>query len=223
VDDEYIHASHIEPQPAGKLSKLVGFNINVRIYQTVTPLSTMELAYGIDEVFDWTRQKSLLDNCLRNVKQVMNEIPPDLQLQPGTQPGEFGEASLYPPSNFNMSDLASNGLDASGMSQVFEERRRIQFEIQKANIYLSQLGTRSYFVDKYCSLQEAYKVNSEMGSPALGSVGLDSLVMKAVSSNPEVETNLTAERESIVVDLFMVLGSISQVNMEPNGGSFVSF
>ncbi|KAI9048587.1 hypothetical protein LZ554_007420 [Drepanopeziza brunnea f. sp. 'monogermtubi'] len=36
VDDEYIHASHIEPQPAGKLSKLVGFKINVRIYQTVT-------------------------------------------------------------------------------------------------------------------------------------------------------------------------------------------
>ncbi|KAI9049425.1 hypothetical protein LZ554_006459 [Drepanopeziza brunnea f. sp. 'monogermtubi'] len=224
VDDEYIHASHIEPQPAGKLSKLVGFNINVRIYQTVTPLSTMELAYGIDEVFDWTRQKSLLDNCLRNVKQVMNEIPPDLQLQPGSQPGEFGETSLYAPSNFNMSDLSSNGIDTSGLPQVFEERRRIQFEIQKANIYLSQLGTRSWFVDKYCNLQEAYnmKINSEMGSPALGSVGLDSLVMKAASSNPEIETNVTAERESIVVDLFMVLGSISQVNMEPNGGSFIN-
>ncbi|EKD13718.1 hypothetical protein MBM_07919 [Drepanopeziza brunnea f. sp. 'multigermtubi' MB_m1] len=46
VDDEYIHAAPVGPQPAGKLSKLVGFNINVRIYQTVTPLSTMELAYG---------------------------------------------------------------------------------------------------------------------------------------------------------------------------------
>jgi len=33
---------------------------------------------------------------------------------------------------------------------------------------------------------------------------------------------LAAERENIVRDLLRVLGSISQVNMEPNGGSFIN-
>ena len=33
---------------------------------------------------------------------------------------------------------------------------------------------------------------------------------------------MAAERETIVKDLLKVLGSISQVNMEPNGGSFLN-
>lgn len=36
-----------------------------------------------------------------------------------------------------------------------------------------------------------------------------------------VEIQMSNERENIVKDLLRVLASISQVNMEPNGGSFV--
>lgn len=203
---------------------MVGFNLNVKIYQTVTPISTMELAYGIDAVFDWTRQKSLVENCLRNVKQVLKEIPPELQLVSGSQPGEFGQSTLFAPPNFDVSSIRSNGADPAPYPEADEGRRRIQYEIQKANIYASQLGTRSSFVDKYWNLQEAYnmKIKSDLNSPALGSAGLDSLVMKAAVSNPDIDMNVTAERESIVEDLFNVLKCISQENMEPNGGSFVS-
>lgn len=37
-----------------------------------------------------------------------------------------------------------------------------------------------------------------------------------------IATRMAAERETIVQDLLKVLGSISQVNMEPNGGSFLN-
>jgi hypothetical protein len=42
------------------------------------------------------------------------------------------------------------------------------------------------------------------------------------ADDDEVEMRMSTERESIVKDLLKVLGSISQVNMEPNGGSFIN-
>ncbi|KAK2626211.1 hypothetical protein QTJ16_004473 [Diplocarpon rosae] len=222
VDDEYIHAGSIDKQPEGTISKLVGFNINVKIFRTVTPLSTMELAYGINEVFDWNRQKNILEECLREVKRVLENIPRELQLQSGSEPGESGQSSLYVPPNFDMSGLRVNGADPSQYPYVSEERRRLQFEIQKANIYASQLGTRSSFVDKYWNLEEAYnsmKTKSEMGSPALSSVGLDGATSHSDSG---VAARVAIEREMIIKDLLEVLGCISQVNMEPNGGSFIN-
>ncbi|KAH9208577.1 hypothetical protein DL95DRAFT_395158 [Leptodontidium sp. 2 PMI_412] len=231
IDDEYIFVDHVEAQPAGVLSKLTGFNLNVRIYKTVTPLSTMEFAYGIDEVFDWNRQKRVLEQCLSNVKQVLEVIPQELMLQPGASPGEFEHSAFqYQPPNTDYPGVRSNGGDANqwpiGKS---EERRRLQFEIQKANIYASQLGTRSSFVDKYCNLFDAYekvKNNSgdsmQMGSPGVMAVGLDGMLPKQSVTSHYEETNITHERESIVKDLLKVLGCISQVNMEPNGGSFIN-
>ena len=46
VDDQYIYVDHIEPQPKEITSKLAGFNLGIQIYQTLTPLATMEMAYG---------------------------------------------------------------------------------------------------------------------------------------------------------------------------------
>ena len=55
-------------------------------------------------------------------------------------------------------------------------------------------------------------------------LGLDGMIPKNVTSNYDmVESHMSTERETIVKDLLRVLASISQVNMEPNGGSFVSF
>ncbi|KAK0114059.1 hypothetical protein ONS96_014905 [Cadophora gregata f. sp. sojae] len=231
VDDEYIFVDHVDAQPPGVLSKITGFNFNVRIYKTVTPLSTMELAYGIDEVFDWSRQKRVLEECLRNVKQVLEVVPQELMLQPGSNPGEFEQSAFqYYPPNTEYPGVRSNGSDANQWSiGKPDERRRLQFEIQKANIYASQLGTRSSFVDKYCNLFDAYeKVKNssgdamQMGSPGVMAIGLDGMLPKQSPTSHYEETNVALERESIVKDLLKVLGCISQVNMEPNGGSFVS-
>jgi hypothetical protein len=115
------------------------------------------------------------------------------------------------------------------LQDASDARRKLQFEIQKANIYASQLGTRSYIVEKYWNLQEAYdrmKANSGsspsvMSSPGLMATGLDGMLPKQSPTSNYDGTDIAQERENIVKDLLQVLGAISQVNMEPNGGSFV--
>lgn len=108
-----------------------------------------------------------------------------------------------------------------------EQRRQMMHEIQKANIYASSLSTRSYIVEKYWNLCEARDRArpSQPNSPGVGitAAGLDGLVPQAPTSNPDyVEQEMRQERESIVRDLLVVLGSIDEVNMEPSADSFVS-
>src|SRR5277367_2723602 len=75
VDDQYIYVSYVDPQPAGLISEITGFNLNIQIYMTCTPLNTMEIAYGIDEIFDWNRQKRVLEKCLQAAKHALDSAP----------------------------------------------------------------------------------------------------------------------------------------------------
>lgn len=238
VDDQYIYVSHVDPQPACLVSELTGFNLNIQIYMTCIPLNTMEMAYGIDEVFDWNRQKRVLENCLQAVKHALDGSPKELMLTPGSQPGEFkGENRRYiqPVQHFHGVSDGSGSAAGHDHMNLQGSRRSIQYEIQKANIYVSQLGTRSYLVEKYWNLLDAYetKVRSRdssatspgtQSSPGVMASGLDAVMrgMTGIGGYEMVESHMSTERETIVKDLLRVLGSISQVNMEPNGGSFVS-
>ncbi|TAQ84213.1 hypothetical protein B7494_g7469 [Chlorociboria aeruginascens] len=233
VDDEYIYVDHVDSQPPGIISKLTGFNLGIQIYMTCTPLATIEMAYGIDEVFDWNRQKIILEECLSSVKRVLDIAPRELMLQTGSQPGIFApsDRQYYPPPMLDYPSVQSHGNDTRLWLQSQENvdtRRQLQYEIQKANIYASQLGTRSYIVEKYWNLQDAYNrikansVGTPIISPGVLTSGLDEVLEKGARRNDGIETNVASERESIVKDLLQVLGSISQVNMEPNGGSFIN-
>lgn len=230
VDDEYIYHDRVDPQPEGIVSKITGFNLNIRIYLATTPLSTMELAYGIDEVFDWVRQKRVLEECLRNCKHALDQAPRELLLLPGSAPGEFPNANQqYFPPTAEYPGLRTNGEKAADWQTTQpENRRQLQYEIQKANIYASQLGTRSYIVEKYCNLQEVHEKmtttdggESQLSSPGVLARGLDGMLPKTSTTGSDIETNISDEKDNIVKDLLRVLSSISQVNMEPNGGSFV--
>lgn len=229
VDDEYIFEQYIQPQPPGTISKLTAFNLNCQIFETVTPLATMELAYGIDSVFDINKQKQVMEGCLRAVKRVLNNVPRELMLEPGSQPGEFATSAppYYPPTQA-YSGMRTNGNDPmQTIQESLERRRQLQFEIQKANIYASQLGTRSFIVEKYWNLETAHEEmtrnsggGSILSSPSVIAIGLDDMVPKQSPGKTD-EINIANERESVVKDLLQLLGSISQVNMEPNGASFV--
>lgn len=266
VDDEYIFIDHIAPMPPGKISKLKGFNIGLEIYMTCTPLATMELAYGIDELFDWPRQKRILEECLENVKKTLQNIPIELRLEAGKEPGMFGHER---PRNINSPPLREERnlyyphAQPKGFGRIYgvedkpavDSKRHLQYEIQKANIYASQLGTRSYLVEKYWNLLDAHNalIWGEKKSPlsnrndgsafnnlTLGGIPRERLVsmdgtftstMEQPSpmhgrirdaDDDQVERRMSNERESIVRDLLKVLSSISQVNMEPNGGSFIN-
>jgi hypothetical protein len=229
IDDEYIFEQSVQSQPLGTISKLKAFNLNCQIFQTVTPLATMELAYGIDSVFDINKQKQVMEGCLRAVKTVLNDIPRELMLQPGSQAGEFAASATpyYPPMPAYPAMQTNGNESIQRIQENLEKRRKLQFEIQKANIYASQLGTRSYIVEKYWSLETAYdamKMSSgggnNLSSPDVIAVGLDGMLQKQSPSKAD-EMNIANERESVVKDLLLLLGSISQINMEPNGASFV--
>ncbi|KAB8293301.1 hypothetical protein EYC80_007630 [Monilinia laxa] len=231
VDDEYIYLDHIQQQPEGVVSRITGFNMGIRVYMTCTPLATMEVAYGIDQVFDYQRQRRVLSQCLSAAKHVLDQLPNELMVLSESGEFDFGEPdeAYYPPSE-NLPGARSDGFEGRTWNEVTaDERRKKQYAIQKANIYASQLATRSYIVEKYWNLQDAYeqlqaKAGAEdlkLGSPGVMASGLDGMLPQSVTEE-SIDANVMNERESIVKDLLKALGSISQINMEPNGGSFVN-
>jgi len=233
VDDFCIYPTHIDPQPAGLLPTIAGFNANVRVFNSYNALSTMEIAWGIDAVVDWDRQRRVMFESLRRCKDAVAKLPHELVVGLGKQPHGNGHQSpggFYP--NFNLDrDLTMSLTSLSphlNMEQTPEQRRRMQYEIQKANIYVSCLATRSFVVEKYwnlCEARDRSRSGSRQNSPGTGvtQAGLDSLLPKAPTSDYDmIEFEMKQERESIMKDLLVVLGSIKEVHMEPNADSFVS-
>jgi hypothetical protein len=113
----------------------------------------------------------------------------------------------------------------------------VQYEIQKANIYATQLATRSYLVERYWNLVELHErtqttPHSGERLPSISThsspTGGDTKFISTLGRTPSdttmdaSEQSMAVEREDIIRDLALLLRSINQVNMEPNGLSFVS-
>jgi hypothetical protein len=107
-------------------------------------------------------------------------------------------------------------------------KRSIQLQIQKANIYTSQLATRSFFVERYFSLREAQpqKVatveEAERASLAANSAQHGSRENDGKTTAERVHEAMTAERELIVADLLAVLATLPQRSLEPNGAAITN-
>ncbi|KAF2173866.1 hypothetical protein M409DRAFT_16136 [Zasmidium cellare ATCC 36951] len=234
VDDFCIYPTHTEQQPQGLVPMIAGFNANVRVYSSYNALATMEMAWGIDAIVDWDRQKRVLHESLRRCKSAMTDLPADLTVQtnaptPNQQNGGFYPAFAQPHLGRDPAASLMSPSSRVAAEQSAEDRRRSQYEIQKANIYASSLATRSYIVEKYWNLCEAHQrsrtqnPSSLPSSPGAGitAAGIDGMVPQVPTSHYDmVENEMKEERESIVKDLLVVLGSIDQVNMEPNADSF---
>lgn len=247
VDDAFIYPQEVMQQPPHIVPLITGFNLNARIYQSYASLSASEMLFGTDTLFDWERQQAILEQSLNCVKQVLNDIPDVLRVQPkDSQNGTFGrfgqrKAPYYPPMPEYM-HVRDPALEAfSGGLDPHETRRTAQYEIQKANVYATHLSIRSYLVEKYFTLLEKANVakaqNALVGTANMGgndsalAAGLDRAVQNQGGATTQVasqvdaaklEGEMAAEREQVVKDLLVVLGSIDMVNMEPNGDSFVS-
>lgn len=212
VDDEYIFSTHVEHQPAHIVSQLVGFNANVRVYSSYNSLSSWEAAFGNAQPFDWGHQRSVIWDCLQKAKAAVVDMPNELLLQL--------------PLNSPMDPLGT-------LNGVEEQHRVIQYEIQKANIYASQLATRFYLVEKYWHLYEACKMHrqsaenwSPSSPPHLLKVEEDKPDEFAGSEThaqlDDIGKTMGEERRHVVKDLLVLLRSVNEINMEPNGASFVS-
>ena len=254
VDDKYILADQILGQPQNELSELLGFNYNVKIYRAFHAMTALEMAFGTDVLFDWDRQRLGIRNAIRDVKAITKHAPPELQLQKRQDLGE------WPPRQNDISQFTHlfNGRRDPSADQVGllppddprrtspYPRRTVQFEVQKANIYGTQLATRSYLVERYWNLYElrehekaSQHATSDGQAPAHSQTsptasylasGFESRFQPPRSAHTpsdsmsvdEGEQQMAIEREDIVRDLARLLKSVNQVNMEPNGHSLVS-
>lgn len=232
VDDTYIYPNEIAPQPVGIVPIIAGFNINVRIYTSYSTLSSAEMAVGVDELFDWDRQQKIFEQSLSRCKHVLDNIPDVLKVQhKDGQNGRFGQRRepYYPPMPEYASVRDPTLAALGGPPQ--EARRGTQYEIQKANIYATHLSIRSYIAEHYFTLldkwnaaktQQALQSSALHSSPHILAAGFDRLLPASNVDSKALEATMENEREQVVKDLLIVLGSIDMVNMEPNGDSFVS-
>jgi hypothetical protein len=234
VDDACIFRDHILPQPQGVLSELVGFNANVKLHANCSSIISMEYAYGSAGILKWEDQKRLLERCLRMVKGVTKHLPLELRLRPRIQQQEFKQEEFTEPQYAtNSIEVDMNFMSGDSMDGYAHPTRAYDqwalYEIQKANIYASELSCRSYIVEKYWNLYDAW---NEMGnakiarssSPDSGTIQPD--LEDIYPSNAQGQetpgsAEMRVERDKIVQDLLMMLASIKQVNMEPNGLSLV--
>ncbi|KAL4949771.1 hypothetical protein BDW69DRAFT_69158 [Aspergillus filifer] len=198
VDDEYIFPDHIGQQPPNKVSRIVGFNANVRVFGSYNPVSAWETAFGAGQIFDWDRQRVVIYECLQKSKLALANVP--------------NELSLYPTegASFDQKEDVKMSFD--------HERRHIQYEIQKSNIYASQLATRSYLVEKYWSLHEAWKMyQTQTHQPTPTSPEGNN-----IDPTDQISNIMGEERRLVIRDLFVLLQTVNEVNMEPNGASVTS-
>lgn len=225
VDDEYLSTNQCGPQPAGILSQMVGFNANVRIFQCYNPLLALEIAFNSSEALSWDNQRQLIWESLQKAKSVTANLPPELSLH---QPQQVQQ--LSPPlMNFG----GSGPSDATGRDQ---ERRKIQYEIQKVNIYITELSTRSYLVDKYWTLFNGHvrlqKIipPTQTPSPSATTAGANYELGDSMASARDAEFHaqtdhmgqlMRQERGLVIKDLLCLLKSVQEIHIEPNGASFV--
>lgn len=235
VDDEYLLPTHVAPQPRGIISQLTGFNTNVRIFQCYTPLAALEIAFGTNEMtLGWERQRSLIWEGLQKTKTIVSDLPPELAIHNS----QVQEPSPLTSWSFPQGDGGGGG----GTDVVAQERRRIQCEIQKANIYISQLSTRSYLVDKYWSLYEAHNrrqktttttattSSSQIPSPETSRATVISESGRSENSDADFHAQtdyigqmMREERGLVIKDLLCLLRNVKDIHIEPNGASFVSY
>ncbi len=243
VDDQYITEHAVFEQPAEVVSEMVGFNLNCKIFRAFHTLAALETAFGTNKVYDWDRQRQVIRRALQTVKAATANAPKELQLNPVN---DFGE---WPPPSYELSAYSMQG-SAFGQPSQYPSSRRgslvtqyskhaVQYEIQKTNIYGTQLGTRSYLVERYWNLYDIHDRQKSSGvrqgdrMPSISSTSSpptipDHQFISALAKTPSdsqmdvSEQSMAVEREDIVRDMAVLLKSINQVNMEPNGLSFVS-
>ena len=202
VDDRYIMPDRVLPQPLEDISTIHGFNLNASVFKVFHVMVEHRRSDIIETGSDWPRQRQAMYECLLAVKELTTNARPEIQLSaPPLQ--HFGSP---PPTRIRT-------------------KRETQLEIQKANIYASQLATRSWLVEQYWdSYDTEYnppRPGSSHGSPI--AIRNPRLSVDAPDGTSDfIDQVMASEREMIVRDLALLLQSVDQVSMEPNSLSFCS-
>ena len=234
IDDAYIMPDqfHLNLQQEGDIPVITGFNANVRVLSTCNDIAVIELVHKFGEFADWERQKKVMYASLQSVKNSLNDLPsqlvytsqaPVLESREPRYPSPNPESSLEQ----ELVQHASNGTHNIRIDfNRPRERRRIQYEIQKAHLYATQLVTRLYLVEKYLNAYDAYSLARSDGgnSDRAPSPGIIAPILdKYDSSNSPgtTEQDLAAEREDIIKAFLALLSQVNEISLEILGNVFL--
>jgi hypothetical protein len=223
VDDICILANEIIHQQDGSVTLLTGFRFGIDIYTTMNGVVSLEIAYGMSTL-PWADQRILLRDGLLAARSITDNLPPELQL--GNHGDEAATLASFDESNYQYVPPAwPNSQPAHDLRIAIKNhparRRHLQYEIQKANIYVSQLATRSYFVELYFNLRDVHLAEQQQHPDSVEGQSEEEKAAREADEK-EIYDFMSEERELIVQHLLTVLGSISQRNLEPNGGSLIN-
>ena len=103
---------------------LTGFNINVRIFLSYSSLATAEMAFGIDEIFDWDRQQQIFTQSLQRCRQILDSLPEVLKVRPksSNNSGLEQQKPYYPPMP-EYSGMRDPAMDTHHKPEAHELRR----------------------------------------------------------------------------------------------------
>ena len=217
ADDKDVQANEVLEQNLETTTLMTGFRIAADIYMTMNGIVSVEMSYGL-EGLKWSGQRQLMKEGLLAAKAVLEQLPVELQLLPGGQdapPFDDPDLEYVPPGH-------ANGQFPHDLRQVIKSqparRRLLQLEIQKANIFCSQLATRSFFVELYFTRRNLFDPEVQL----LAGEGGGEEENEEAREEEAVRVLMTEERDAIVEDLLVVLGAISQRSLEPNGNSLIT-
>ncbi|PHH71528.1 hypothetical protein CDD80_5224 [Ophiocordyceps camponoti-rufipedis] len=246
VDDICVLANQVIHQPEGSVTLLTGFRFAMDIYTTMNGVVSLELAYGMSTL-PWADQRLLLRDGLVAAKSIVDNLPPQLQLR-GHHDHVTTTTTTNTNNNANDDENDDDDDDGAGLEYVPPawpnpqpdhdvrallkaqplRRRRLQLEIQKANILVSQLATRSYFVQLYFTLRDVHLGEQPPQTTTTTTTTTSPLPSDddndddKSSSDKEMLHLMSQERDLLVQNLFTIVTSLSQRTMEPNGGALIS-
>lgn len=216
ADDKDVQANEVLEQSPESTTLMTGFRIAADIYMTMNGIVSVEMSYGLESL-KWSGQRQMMKEGLLAAKAVLDQLPIELQLLPGGQDAApFDDPNLeYVPPGY------ANGEFPHDQRQVIKQqparRRLLQLEIQKANIFCSQLATRSFFVELYFTRRNLFDPDVQL---LAGDGGEEE--SEEGREEEAVRVLMTEERDTIIEDLLVVLGAISQRSLEPNGNSLIT-
>lgn len=202
VDDVYITSQGVRPMLQGDIARLTGFNAIMKVYKAYSEVSTMELAFGVNEVFDWAQQRVLIKQALESARNALIGLPSELLSAPESSP----EAQTQPPQE-NHHPHTQGYPDLNGGHTPMQvddsnyERRKTQFEIQKLNIAAAEVATRCTLMEKYSRLSDTLQSSAQTGQSPVDE-------MKGI-------------RDVMIKDFLRMIRDLDLTYLEPAGPGFV--
>lgn len=192
VDDEYITANEILPQPPNKQSLMTGFIANHKVFCSLDGLGDSAYQSSVKDMSLNRTEQNIVEEMFSLCNSTLEDLPPCLQAWKGIMQEEDIDGDWL---SRHFEETPNNNGWYLETDQLLEK----QLESQRANIHISALWAQD------CLLQRLIKLRRLAGF-----------------SDQQSETIISQKQERICINLLNILGRISLNNLEPNGLSLIA-